>query len=73
MRLSKTVALVGAFHDYHADDIGGMPSAELGWVDVKNYTGPSGFFREVAKWANLDFYGRADTSDQAGLSMEGRV
>lgn len=72
-RQGRTVAIVGEPYVTSEWDIGGMPAAGLGSIDVADYTVVSGIFRQVIKWINTSFYNRTDANTQVGLSADSRA
>ncbi len=79
VRLGRTVKLMGDWLDETAWNLGGMPAAGLNLIDAKTFSRVSGIFRQIIRWANVEFYGRSTTtndtasfSTEAGLSVEAR-
>lgn len=72
-RQGYNAALLGDWLARSDWDIAGMPGAGLGFIDANSYTAVSGIFREMIKWINTVYYGRSDTTSQAGLSVEAKA
>lgn len=72
-RQGQNVALLGDWLARSDWDIAGHPGAGLGFIDANSYTAVSGIFREMLKWINTVYYGRSDTTSQAGLSVEAKA
>jgi hypothetical protein len=68
-----TACIVGDRQDATITSLGGMVGAGgLNWVDM-TASNIAGQYREMCKWINVDYYGRADTNTQLNLSPDARA
>ncbi len=78
-RLGRSVKMMGDWTDETAWSLGGMPAAGLCAIDIKVFSRASGIFRQMIRWANIEFYQRASASNETanqtsdvGMSIEAR-
>jgi len=80
-RQGRSVVLLGDWQDSTLWHLAGMPGSGLNWFDIANNPARvSGILRDMIRWANITYYGRATITNetagntsQAGMSIEPRA
>lgn len=68
-----TACIVGDRQDATITSLGGMVAAgALNWVDM-TAANIAGQYREMLKWLNVEYYGRADSNTQLNASPDARA